>query len=325
MVRARFLQRERATHETTADLHLYRCGSACARGCRGSADFSATTAEVEPRPRPKFDLRDDDDGQRLVRRRLGERHRDAHDRSRTTTTARSLSAGWRRERSRRSRPEPGARETTGRHGAGRCRRASRAGSKGTSSAQSPPRASTRTRPVRQAPTAARAPASSRRISHRVRRTRAIRTAMTANVFNFNYTARAKHHAPKLLFRHWQDKGKGAGTLRRKSSTAISPRASDLVPGTAGKRCQAPLRGYGGPMMSKALMTRKAVELTGAIGAGIGLWRFTSGDWLGGIALHVRGGRSCCLVHLVDAQGARRPPLLKPRDRIAAMVTAARWL
>ena len=30
------------------------------------------------------------------------------------------------------------------------------------------------------------------------------------------------------------------------------------------------------------MTRKAVELTGAIGAGIGLWRFTSGDWAGGI-------------------------------------------
>jgi hypothetical protein len=30
------------------------------------------------------------------------------------------------------------------------------------------------------------------------------------------------------------------------------------------------------------MTRKAVELTGAIGAGIGLWRYTSGDWLGGI-------------------------------------------
>jgi hypothetical protein len=38
----------------------------------------------------------------------------------------------------------------------------------------------------------------------------------------------------------------------------------------------------GLVMSKALMTRKAVELTGAIGAGIGLWRFTSGDWLGGI-------------------------------------------
>jgi hypothetical protein len=35
-------------------------------------------------------------------------------------------------------------------------------------------------------------------------------------------------------------------------------------------------------MSKALMTRKAVELMGAVGAGIGLWRFTSGDWLGGI-------------------------------------------
>jgi hypothetical protein len=31
-------------------------------------------------------------------------------------------------------------------------------------------------------------------------------------FNFNYTASAKHHAPKLLLRHWQDKGKGAGTL-----------------------------------------------------------------------------------------------------------------
>lgn len=38
------------------------------------------------------------------------------------------------------------------------------------------------------------------------------------------------------------------------------------------------------------MTRKAVELTGAIGAGIGLWRFTSGDWIGGIvfALAVAG-------------------------------------
>jgi hypothetical protein len=30
-------------------------------------------------------------------------------------------------------------------------------------------------------------------------------------FNFNYTAPAKDN-PKLLFRHWQDKGKGAGTL-----------------------------------------------------------------------------------------------------------------
>jgi hypothetical protein len=30
------------------------------------------------------------------------------------------------------------------------------------------------------------------------------------------------------------------------------------------------------------MTRKAIELAGAIGTGIGLWRFTSGDWLGGI-------------------------------------------
>lgn len=32
-------------------------------------------------------------------------------------------------------------------------------------------------------------------------------------FNFNYTAKAKSQAGKaLLFRHWQDKGKGAGTL-----------------------------------------------------------------------------------------------------------------
>ena len=35
-------------------------------------------------------------------------------------------------------------------------------------------------------------------------------------------------------------------------------------------------------MTKAHMTRKAVELTGAIGAGVGLWRFTNGDWLGGV-------------------------------------------
>jgi hypothetical protein len=42
-------------------------------------------------------------------------------------------------------------------------------------------------------------------------------------------------------------------------------------------------------MSKALMTRKAVELTGAIGAGIGLWRFTSGDWAGGIVFAVAVG------------------------------------
>jgi membrane protein implicated in regulation of membrane protease activity len=41
-----------------------------------------------------------------------------------------------------------------------------------------------------------------------------------------------------------------------------------------------------PMMktplTKAVLTRKAVGIIGAIAAGIGLWRFTSGDWLGGI-------------------------------------------
>ncbi|MDX6441131.1 MAG: hypothetical protein QOE43_860 [Gaiellaceae bacterium] len=41
-----------------------------------------------------------------------------------------------------------------------------------------------------------------------------------------------------------------------------------------------------PMMktplTKAVLTRKAVGIVGAIAAGIGLWRFTSGDWLSGI-------------------------------------------
>jgi hypothetical protein len=35
-------------------------------------------------------------------------------------------------------------------------------------------------------------------------------------------------------------------------------------------------------MTKAIMTRKAIELTGAITAGIGLWCFTSGRWLSGV-------------------------------------------
>jgi hypothetical protein len=36
-------------------------------------------------------------------------------------------------------------------------------------------------------------------------------------FNFNYTAKAKGDAQKkLLFRHWQDKGKGAGTLLKET-------------------------------------------------------------------------------------------------------------
>ena len=35
-------------------------------------------------------------------------------------------------------------------------------------------------------------------------------------------------------------------------------------------------------VTKAILTRKAVGLVGAIAAGIGLWRFTSGDWLTGI-------------------------------------------
>ena len=36
-------------------------------------------------------------------------------------------------------------------------------------------------------------------------------------FNFNYTAKAKGDAQKkLLYRHWQDKGKGAGTLLKET-------------------------------------------------------------------------------------------------------------
>ena len=35
-------------------------------------------------------------------------------------------------------------------------------------------------------------------------------------------------------------------------------------------------------MTKAVLTQKAVGLVGAIATGIGLWRFTSGDWLSGI-------------------------------------------
>jgi hypothetical protein len=35
-------------------------------------------------------------------------------------------------------------------------------------------------------------------------------------------------------------------------------------------------------MTKAILTQKAIGLVAAIAAGIGLWRFTSGDWLTGI-------------------------------------------
>ncbi len=36
------------------------------------------------------------------------------------------------------------------------------------------------------------------------------------------------------------------------------------------------------LMTKTVLTQKAVGFVGAIAAGIGLWRFTSGDWLSGI-------------------------------------------
>jgi hypothetical protein len=37
------------------------------------------------------------------------------------------------------------------------------------------------------------------------------------------------------------------------------------------------------VLSRALLTRKAVEVAGAIGVGIALWRFTSGYWISGLA------------------------------------------
>lgn len=43
------------------------------------------------------------------------------------------------------------------------------------------------------------------------------------------------------------------------------------------------------MPARAILTRKAVELAGAVAAGIGLWRFTSGDWIGGIAFTLAVG------------------------------------
>jgi hypothetical protein len=35
-------------------------------------------------------------------------------------------------------------------------------------------------------------------------------------------------------------------------------------------------------MTKAILTQKAIGLVAAVAAGVGLWRFTSGDWLSGI-------------------------------------------
>lgn len=42
-------------------------------------------------------------------------------------------------------------------------------------------------------------------------------------------------------------------------------------------------------VTKPILTRKAIELVGAIAAGIGLWRFTSGHWLSGIVFAVAVG------------------------------------
>ena len=42
-------------------------------------------------------------------------------------------------------------------------------------------------------------------------------------------------------------------------------------------------------LTRPLLIRKAIELAGAIAAGIGLWRFTSGHWLSGIVFAVAIG------------------------------------
>ena len=39
-------------------------------------------------------------------------------------------------------------------------------------------------------------------------------------------------------------------------------------------------------LTKPILIRKAVELMAAIAAGIGLWRFTSGHWLSGLAFAI---------------------------------------
>jgi hypothetical protein len=44
----------------------------------------------------------------------------------------------------------------------------------------------------------------------------------------------------------------------------------------------------GPV-TRPILIRKAIELMGAIAAGIGLWRFTSGHWLSGIVFVVAIG------------------------------------
>ena len=56
-----------------------------------------------------------------------------------------------------------------------------------------------------------------------RLSRASATNSTDCKFNFNYTAPSRAaNAPKLIVRHWQDRGKGAGTTLEGSSAATSP-------------------------------------------------------------------------------------------------------
>jgi hypothetical protein len=43
----------------------------------------------------------------------------------------------------------------------------------------------------------------------------------------------------------------------------------------------PATAYGGGV-TKTILTRQTIGIVGAVLTGIALWRFTSGDWLGGI-------------------------------------------
>src|SRR2546430_12107813 len=91
-------------------------------------------------------------------------------------------------------------------------------------------------------------------------------------------------------------------------------APTILPGST----RNPRDPYGGGVMSRALLTRKAVEIAGAITAGIGLWRFTSGDWISGIRLTLGGGG------LIPPYVPRLPvPARKPRYLPAASFAPGR--
>jgi hypothetical protein len=73
--------------------------------------------------------------------------------------------------------------------------------------------------------------------------------------------------------------------------------------TAGRNAQQAGRADTVRGMTKALVTDRIVGVIGAVGAGIGLWRFTSGAWIEGIALSLAVA-AVAAFYLV--RGRRRP-------------------